>query len=894
MKNATLRSLDLAKTKTRIMATVGPSSMKYEVLREMVQSGVTFFRFNGAHIEKSAEKEHLSYRQAEEISQHIRRLRSEFRQLISIYFDLGGPKIRVLRVLSIKATSSDGKAKGKCLQPTKGETVVIHAHNKEISEDLHSKLTAFEKRSKGKPGWDKEKSIWAQADWIKGFFHHLKKTSSNELMLGHEVRTFADFDERNPIYLKDGWCQLKIVKKYPKKLICEVEYVDSKFEFRPEQGANPQRHIFQDIITSKDKQDIDAALRMGADVISLSFVCSSSDANDLREEISRAKTRIRKDQGFMKGKSALYYRYISDDHEVPIFAKIETAFAVIPGEARKYAKAKSLTAPSNDTRALLAKIAERFDGLMVARGDLAVEVEKYRVPEIQRQIIEIAHLKNRPVIVATEMLESMKRGDASTRAEISDINTAVHQEADILMLSGETAFTKGKPAEAVTVMRKSIEQAELERLSIDNEKSFEDLQRKREQELLNMPKRPSTDKSLSILRLAQGNQICVSARALPSEVIITSVRTGQSTQEIAYYCPRQKILAITDDTLMGVRLMQHRGIYPVVMERPLKRTLDEFIDITNEINHELELPQPKGSGRSFRVPGLVRIKPGFPNGRDIGSPIPNSIHVFTFPVKKRSVPEVERKYILSEESYCKLTKSLKHDAERWRLLEQTNFFFTDEKEVVFKQKGSIRVRVERLAYQYPDAVPTALHSWKIFLTLKGKGRRSALARAEERPEKEFDVTAELIDKIIFSAHGPESLDFSTIPVFYRDYVRNSWKAEFKRAYREPEVVTYKQITQFTNNRHSLEMWNGFVLELDQTHFSQNGRTISEYELEIELRKDERLSKLLDEYIIDKFGRLEIPILAPSKYPAKVVRALAYAGYLNKSVLQTVQRIGGRQ
>src|SRR5207253_4656826 len=108
------------------------------------------------------------------------------------------------------------------------------------------------------------------------------------------------------------------------------------------------------------------------------------------------------------------------------------------------------------------------------------------------------------------MLESMKRGDASTRAEISDINTAVHQEADILMLSGETAFTKGKPADAVTVMRESIEQAECERLNHDNEKSFEDLQRKREKEIKKIPGRPSIDKSLSVLRLAQGNQICVS------------------------------------------------------------------------------------------------------------------------------------------------------------------------------------------------------------------------------------------------------------------------------------------------------------------------------------------------------------------------------------------------
>jgi len=873
MKNATLRSLDLERhTKTRIMATVGPSSMEYEVLRRMVQAGVTFFRFNGAHIEKNPEKGHLSYEEAEVVARHIRRLRSEFRQLIGIYFDLAGPKIRVQRLMGIQRKNSAGKPKSAWLQPTEGETVIIHAHNRRKEKELQAQLHAFESRSNAKAEWDKDKSIWEQREWAHKFFQRIGRTNANELMLGNEVKSFEDFDTDQPINLKDGWCKLRIIEKTNKALICTVVYVDSKFEFRPEQGANPQRHIFPKIITSKDKRDIEAALRIGADVISLSFVCSPSDADDLRKEILQAKRKILKDKQFMEGRSVLYRRYISEEYAVPIFAKIETAFAVLANEGRRYAAAKSLTVPRKTSWKPLREIANKFDGLMVARGDLAVEVEKYRVPELQRQIIELAHLKNRPVIVATEMLESMKRGDASTRAEISDINTAVHQEADILMLSGETSSTKGKPEEAVTEMRKAIEQAEAERIIFDDEKSLEELQKKREAELLGRFTKPKLDRSL---RLAQGNQICVSARALASEVIITSVRTGQSTQEIAYYCPRQKILAITDDLLTAVRLVQHRGIYPVVMERALRRTLDEFIDITNDINHHPGIPHAKDSQNNFRVPGLIRIQPEFPNGRDIGSRIPNSIHVFTLPVTRQAVPEVERKYILSAENHSQLQKELQNDAEKWQLLEQTNLFFTDERRALFNGKVSIRVRVERVIAQHPAKMPL---SDKIFFTLKGPETRTETVHAAERPEKEFDVTAELIGKIQGLLNGNPSLNFEAIPAFYRDYISNMFAKELKEKYNAAHQVKYEQITYFKNYRHSFEMWNGFMLELDETHFGDRDEAV-EYELEVELRKDNRVSKLLDEFIKDKFGRLSIPISSPEKYPSKVVRAYRYGGLL---------------
>ncbi|MCI0490519.1 MAG: pyruvate kinase, partial [Blastocatellia bacterium] len=457
MNNAILRSLNINKhTKTRIMATVGPSSMKYEDLKRMVENGVNFFRFNGAHIvEQNPGKGELSYEQANTIVEHIRHLRNEFRQLIGIYFDLGGPKIRVLQVLSVQRSGHKNEVKDNWLQPRKDEIVTIYPRSEEKEKEFETKHKEFEEKSEGLD--------WTDQSSIKEFFNYIGKTDGYEIMLGGDVEKVTDFAQENPIHLKDGWCKLKILNSENEKLTCKVEYVDSKFEFRPGQGANPFRHIFKYIITKKDENDIERALRMGADIISLSFVCSPLDADNLREIINAKKETILKDESFLATQSELYQRYISKEHEIPIFAKIETAFAVLQEEARRYAKEQEIEVPINKDWNPLLEIAERFNGLMVARGDLAVEVEKYKVPELQRQIIEIAHLKNKPVIVATEMLESMKRGDASTRAEISDINTAVHQEADILMLSGETANIDGDPAKPVEEMQKAIKQAEEER-----------------------------------------------------------------------------------------------------------------------------------------------------------------------------------------------------------------------------------------------------------------------------------------------------------------------------------------------------------------------------------------------------------------------------------------------
>ncbi len=163
-------------------------------------------------------------------------------------------------------------------------------------------------------------------------------------------------------------------------------------------------------LTDKDKADLEFALSIGVDIVALSFVQSVSD-------ISMTKAIIR--------------------GRVPLIAKLEKPAAL--GELRE--------------------IIHAADGVMVARGDLGVEYPPEEVPVIQRRIIRAARAAGRPVIVATQMLESMIENSAPTRAEASDVATAIYQGADAVMLSAETAVGR-HPATAVAIMSRIIRATE--------------------------------------------------------------------------------------------------------------------------------------------------------------------------------------------------------------------------------------------------------------------------------------------------------------------------------------------------------------------------------------------------------------------------------------------------
>jgi len=213
------------------------------------------------------------------------------------------------------------------------------------------------------------------------------------------------------ILLSDGKIELSVVKVEGDDVICDVVHGGLLGEH---QGINlPGVALGISALTEKDHKDLEFGLKHGVDVVAVSFVRSGNDIYEVRSAMQR------------------YGRI------VPIVAKLEKPQAI-------------------DN---LEKILEATDGVMVARGDLGVEVAPERVPIIQKHVIRRAAEFRRPVITATQMLESMIENPRPTRAEASDVANAIFDGSDAVMLSGETASGK-YPREAVSIMSRIIRETE--------------------------------------------------------------------------------------------------------------------------------------------------------------------------------------------------------------------------------------------------------------------------------------------------------------------------------------------------------------------------------------------------------------------------------------------------
>jgi pyruvate kinase len=221
-----------------------------------------------------------------------------------------------------------------------------------------------------------------------------------------------DLQVGDAVQLDDGRVRLRVVGVAGGRVSCVVEQGAA---LRDRMGVNlPSKRVRLRAMTDKDRVDLELGLELGVDYVALSFVKSADDIRELRE-FCRAQGRP----------------------APPIVAKIETPEAVENLES----------------------IMRVADAVMVARGDLGVELRPEQVPIIQREIIGFGRLLQRPVIVATEMLQSMVESTRPTRAEAGDVATAVFQGADAVMLSAETASGK-YPQEACAMMERIIVEAE--------------------------------------------------------------------------------------------------------------------------------------------------------------------------------------------------------------------------------------------------------------------------------------------------------------------------------------------------------------------------------------------------------------------------------------------------
>jgi pyruvate kinase len=220
-----------------------------------------------------------------------------------------------------------------------------------------------------------------------------------------------DVQPGNRILLSDGLIELTVMERKGKNVICRVQ---NGGELGERKGVNlPGAKLRISSLTARDKEHVKFCLKQGVNYFAQSFVRAADDVRQLKQLIRRL------------------------GHDTPVVAKIEKPEAL----------------------AQLDEILEAADGVMVARGDLGVEMNPEQVPVAQKRIIALANERRKPVITATQMLESMIQNPRPTRAEASDVANAIFDGTDAVMLSGESASGR-YPREAVAMMARIIEQAE--------------------------------------------------------------------------------------------------------------------------------------------------------------------------------------------------------------------------------------------------------------------------------------------------------------------------------------------------------------------------------------------------------------------------------------------------
>jgi pyruvate kinase len=203
-----------------------------------------------------------------------------------------------------------------------------------------------------------------------------------------------------------------------------------------------------------------------------------------------------------------------------------------------------------------AEILECSDGIMVARGDMGVEIEPEKVPLVQKSIIKSCNQKGKPVITATDMLESMMQQPMPTRAEVSDVANSILDGTDVTMLSGETAVGK-YPVESVAMMSRIAAEAEKATRSHVEEEGF-------------------TNISNTISKAVQ--RIC---QTMPISKIITLTRSGYTARMIARFKISQPVIAVTPDERVKKQLELVFGVYPATIN--YQKQKDHILYVANNL-----------------------------------------------------------------------------------------------------------------------------------------------------------------------------------------------------------------------------------------------------------------------------------------------------------------------
>lgn len=311
------------------------------------------------------------------------------------------------------------------------------------------------------------------------------------------------------LYLNEGRIKLKVIRTELGSIVCQVLIGG---ELRGGKGINfPQTRLPLPAFTDKDNEDLAFGLKEGVDMISLSFVKQAREIHDVRKIIKKSGT------------------------DVMLISKIE-----------KWEAVENID-----------EIIKASDGIMLYRGDLGVEASLSKIPLIQKTIIYKANLFGRPIITATQMLESMIESKIPARIEVTDIANAILDMSDAVMLSEETAIGQN-PVECVQVMDSIAQEAES---AFEYESMLRD----------------KVDLRQLTISDAMSYTICQMAIDIKAQAIIACTLSGLTAQMISKYRPAVPIIAVSPKIETVRQLSLYWGVYPFKINERTNTTIDEII-----------------------------------------------------------------------------------------------------------------------------------------------------------------------------------------------------------------------------------------------------------------------------------------------------------------------------
>lgn len=429
--------------KTKIVCTLGPSTDKEGVLRDMICAGMNVARFNFSH---GTHEDH-----ARRLAQ-LQKLRDELDMPVAALLDTKGPEIRLRDFKNGKVQLKAGQTFTLTTREVLGDENLCSISYKELPQDVC-------------PG--------------------------------------------ARILLDDGLIALTVNEIDGGDIVCTVK---NDGPVSNHKGVNvPDVHLSMPYMTAQDKDDIRFGVEQGFDFIAASFVRSAADVLEIRRVLDECKCDF-----------------------IKIIAKIENREGV------------------NNIEEILAV----SDGIMVARGDMGVEIDFTEIPIIQKDIIWRCYNAGKPVITATQMLESMMEHPRPTRAEITDVANAIYDGTSAIMLSGETAAGRW-PVQAVQTMAAIAWRTESD---------------------INYGKRlrQRTPEAHMSVADAVAHAACTTAMDIHANAIITVTKSGETARLLCKYRPNTDILACTLTRQVFRQLSLSWGITPLCME--YAHNTDELID----------------------------------------------------------------------------------------------------------------------------------------------------------------------------------------------------------------------------------------------------------------------------------------------------------------------------